>query len=223
MNNKNDTGTADNPQQKMETFHTIGLFALTLLLAGCASLSPEQCLHADWRQIGYTDGVRGLSGAQIDEHARACAPQGIRPNLDAYLAGRAQGLTSYCQPQNGFELGRRGVAQIIGDCPENLKWAFQDQYNQGRQIYLIESELGSRRNQLNNLHKKLHHINKRIDEIKSELPKKDLSSDRRNTLLNEFDHLVNQKEKLIPESLELETHVDHLQKRQYRKLQEFGR
>lgn len=199
----------------------LGLCAL--LLGGCASLTPEQCAHADWRQIGYADGVKGLSGAQIEEHARACAPQGIRPNLDAYLAGRSQGLIRYCQPENGFELGRHGASQIVADCPDNLKWTFQDQYNQGRQVYAIEYELNNRRNQLNDNRSKLHRNDERIAAIKSELDRKETANARRDTLLTEFNGLVNQKENLVHESLELEEQIDRLQRRLYQKLREPGR
>lgn len=216
------TDTNDVVERTLHALRWPGAAALTLVLAGCASLSPQQCTHADWRQIGYSDGVKGLSGAQIDEHARACAPQGIRPNLDAYLAGRAQGLASYCQPRNGFELGRSGVSHIIGDCPENLKWAFQDQYKQGSQIYAIESDLDNRRNQFSDSRKKIHRTNERIAEIKSELGRKDLTGDRRNALLGEFETQVNQKENLVHRSLELESHIERLQRQLHQKLKEFG-
>jgi len=201
----------------------LALFILALMLGGCASLSPEQCTHANWRQIGYADGVKGLSGAQIDEHARACAPQGIRPNLDAYLAGRSQGLVSFCQPQNGFALGRRGVSQVISDCPDNLKWAFEDEFNQGRQVHAIESELHTRRNQLNDTRHRIRHNEERINEIRSELARRDLNNERRTTLLNEYNRLIDQKEPLMRTSLDLEAQVDHQQKRLQHKLRELGR
>jgi hypothetical protein len=205
------------------TLLTAALIAYTLLLGGCASLTPEQCAHADWRQIGYADGVKGLSGAQIEEHARACAPQGIKPNLDAYLAGRSQGLVSYCQPQNGFDLGRRGVSQVISDCPDNLKWAFQEEFNKGQQVYAIESELNTRSNQLQDVRHKIHHNDDRIGEIRMELAKRDLNPERRIALLNEYNRLVDQKEPLVRSSLELEGRVGYLQRRLNDKLRELGR
>jgi hypothetical protein len=76
---------------------SISLGAL-LLLASCASLSPDQCRNADWRQIGYADGVGGLPGSRIQDHASACAKVGASPDMEAYLSGRMEGLVSYCQP-----------------------------------------------------------------------------------------------------------------------------
>lgn len=207
----------------MNKNYTYSALLLLLAVSGCASLSPEQCAHADWRQIGYADGVQGISGAQINEHARACAPQGIRPNLDLYLAGRTQGLVSYCQAGNGFNLGRRGVTINSGDCPENLKWNFLDQYKQGSQIYTIESELESRRNQLREHQNNIHTNEKQIGEIKAELRRKDLSNDRRNALLDELNRRIDRKEDLIHDALEREVQIDHVQHRLYQKLRELGR
>ena len=49
--------------------------------------------------------VAGRSGEQIGRHRKACAEYGITPGLDAYRAGRAEGLREFCQPNNGYRAG----------------------------------------------------------------------------------------------------------------------
>ena len=79
----------------------IGVITLT----GCASMSVDECKTADWRMIGYEDGITGRSALQLKEHRKACAEHGIAPNLDVYLTGHEQGLMVYCRPVKAFDLG----------------------------------------------------------------------------------------------------------------------
>lgn len=184
---------------------------LVLLLAGCASLSPEQCLHADWRQIGLADGVAGMSAARINDHAKACAEQGIRPQLDDYLKGREQGLRSYCQAENGFYIGRRGGEQNAADCPEHLKYAFLEQYRRGFQIHAIEEELAQRRFRIERNNRQIRHNDEQIAAIKHELAKEDLPAERKKLLLNDYNRLLDQKNILWRENTYLYSEASRLQ------------
>ena len=97
---------------------------LAILLSGCASgLSKEECHLADWRTIGYEDGVRGLAQSRISGHRKACAEHGVAMNLDAYRGGWDEGVRRYCQPANGFRQGRAG-SRYNGVCPADLEPAF---------------------------------------------------------------------------------------------------
>lgn len=197
---------------------------LALLLAGCASLTPDQCRHADWRQIGFTDGMDGESAARINEHAKACAEVGVRPDFDQYLHGREQGLRSYCRPENGFMVGRSGnLANAAADCPEHMKFAFMAEYRRGQEVHLIEDELSRRRSRINHNNSLIHRNNERIAGIREELAKKDLPDERRGTLLKEFNHLVEQKDAIGRENLYLASEADRLQFQLQMTLRAFGR
>lgn len=87
------------------------------LLASCASLSKEECLSANWHTIGYTDGAAGRTADYIAQHQEACARVNVTPDLNAWLAGREQGLPQYCTPVNAYAVGRRGSA-LSPVCPE---------------------------------------------------------------------------------------------------------
>ena len=107
---------------------TTSLLAVcVLVLTGCASMSKNECRAVDWRTIGYEDGVAGYSGERIAQHRKACAKHGVAPDLDAYRAGREQGLSEFCQPHNGFLFGSRG-GTYQGVCPAELAPGFVDAY-----------------------------------------------------------------------------------------------
>jgi Protein of unknown function (DUF2799) len=196
---------------------------LCAALSACASLSPEQCLHADWRQIGYADGVEGADAGRINDHAKACAEVGVKPNLDDYLRGREQGYEKYCRPANAFTLGRRGSGYHVDECQESMKPAFLYEYERGRQVYLIENDLAQRRSQIEQNHRQLRRSDERIGAIRGELARSDLPADRRTGLLNEFNRLVEDKNALSRENAFLYPEADRLQLRLQQKLREAGR
>lgn len=118
------------------------LFAALLVLAGCASMDREQCQIADWRLVGYQDGVLGKSAATIGEYRRDCARHAVVPELDAWRAGRDEGLQQYCTQDNGFRLGQAGRS-YNGVCPAASETAFRSAYDDGRAIYLARSQVSS--------------------------------------------------------------------------------
>ncbi|BAP58117.1 hypothetical protein THII_3820 [Thioploca ingrica] len=99
---------------------------------GCATLSKEECLQGDWKSIGYRDGTHGYNLTQIEQHQKACADYHVVPDLNAYQAGRDEGLLVYCTPSNGFNLGER-VEDYNSICPPYLESAFLEQYERGLQ------------------------------------------------------------------------------------------
>lgn len=118
---------------------TTPLLAVGLLaLAACsATMTRDECRTVDWRTVGYEDGVAGRSGDQIGLHRKACAEYGVTPDLDAYRAGRAEGLREYCKPHNGYRAGATGAIYYDG-CPAELAPAFIAAYESGRALYIRE-------------------------------------------------------------------------------------
>ena len=194
-----------------------------LLLASCATLSPEQCLNADWRQIGYADGVGGLPASRIQDHASACAKAGARPDMDAYLSGRMEGLVSYCQPENGFDVGRRGAADNAGDCPPHVRAAFLQNYRQGREINALESQVNSLRGNLESERREMRRREDRIDDIRKELRRPNVGVERRSSLLNEMERLIDRKQDTGGRQLALQREMDIAQQRLAGRLREMGR
>ena len=94
-----------------------------LYISGCATLNKDECRTADWRAIGYEDGSRGYHPSRIGQHREACAEYGVRPDMDAYRSGHAEGVRVYCKPHTGYRLGLRGTS-YNDICPADLEEHF---------------------------------------------------------------------------------------------------
>jgi hypothetical protein len=111
-----------------------------LVLSGCATLNEEECLTADWYQIGYEDGARGYPDTRIASHREACAKHGIAPQFRDYQDGHDEGVLSFCTQRNGFVQGQKGY-QYSGICPPSVERDFLDAYQAGREIYTVRSAI----------------------------------------------------------------------------------
>ena len=119
----------------------IAAFAVAAcVLAGCAGMSEQACLSSDWRTVGFEDGSLGRPESTIGAYRQQCAEHGVSPDLDAYRAGHAQGVQSYCKAGNGFEVGHSG-STYQGVCPQELERGFMAEYNSGRRLYELETAL----------------------------------------------------------------------------------
>ena len=131
------------------------------LLAGCAGMSEDECLTANWETVGYIDGAEGRTGNYINRHRESCAKHGVSPNLAQYLKGREDGLMSYCEPVNAYRVGKRG-RDYLGVCPPRGEDLFLAAYNDGRELYALQISLKT-------LHAEIHDIEGRLVEIDDKL------------------------------------------------------
>lgn len=157
------------------------------MLGGCASLGREECLNADWYAIGLEDGARGRAVERLGEHRRACAKHNIAPDSRRYLAGRTEGLKSFCTYERGFSEGRAGRA-YVAQCPQTS--TFLAGYQRGRDLYELNRQLAD--------------VEKEIGRIKTAL-KEGIANPR--TRAAEVERL----EALTRESAELESRIRQLQ------------
>jgi hypothetical protein len=123
---------------------------------GCSTLSKNECLQADWYEIGWRDGNMGKPRALFQEHADSCADYNVRPNRGDYFRGRTDGLKNFCTYDNGFSQGRYGKNYRYV-CPPEFEAPFLAGYNDGRKVYRYEREVAA-------LEKKLDSIEKQIQE-----------------------------------------------------------
>ena len=116
--------------------------ALVLIatLQGCASLSEEDCLSADWAVMGEVDGQQGRPLSDINRYRRQCAAYGVVPDTEAYLEARERGLVVYCTNRNGYHEGRAGAPHNLV-CPATLEPDFRGGYELGRAVYASLNEL----------------------------------------------------------------------------------
>lgn len=120
--------------QHTSCFHLLGFAFIAIALAGCETMSKEECLSADWFQVGYQDGRDGKERAQIEYIAESCAKANIAPDRERYFYGRDKGLLEYCTPEHGFYLGKNGTS-YNRVCPPGTASIFEASYNEGRRVY----------------------------------------------------------------------------------------
>jgi hypothetical protein len=117
----------------------ISLAAVMLMVAGCASVSKEDCLLTDWYEIGRMDGRQGKPRTAFQGRAKACLEHGISADRQAYYNGHDQGLNYYCTEQKGVELGQQGLP-YNSVCPLQLEPNFRAGYNKGLQSFCSEQK-----------------------------------------------------------------------------------
>lgn len=104
------------------------------------SVSESQCAAGDWETIGYRDGSLGYRSSRLLAHQDACVPHGVTPDREAYQLGWRQGIEEFCQPDNGFELGRSGESHH-NVCPTPQRETFLPAYDRGRTLYVAEARV----------------------------------------------------------------------------------
>ena len=118
----------------MKSIWIVVVAACGLLAGSCATLNEEQCLTGDWSGIGYGDCANGYGTGRFGDHVKACEKHGVVPDQSVYMTGRARGLTVYCQPNRGFQVGRQG-SSYGGVCPASLEGPFLAGYSDGRMVW----------------------------------------------------------------------------------------
>ena len=156
------------------------LFCVTLIVSfcGCATLSKEECLQADWFETGRKDGAKGQPRAVFQEHCNACAKYGANPDREAYFRGREQGLKSYCTKENGFEQGRRGKKYEYV-CPPSLEPAFLEGYRNGREVHEYEARIAS-------LEREIRRIEREIELKERKLNSPKLTDEQRSVIRSDI-------------------------------------
>lgn len=184
---------------------TASLLAVcALVLTGCASMSKNECRAVDWRTIGYEDGVAGYSGDRIAQHRKACAKHGVTPDLDAYRAGREQGLSEFCQPHNGFRFGSRG-GTYQGVCPAELAPGFVDAYEAGRELYVLERRVNNAQAQIAAKRRELERLEHRMADLGMLVISDETTSEDRAQALIETKQAAERYGRLEAEIRELES------------------
>lgn len=141
--------------------------ALLLLVStgfGCArnaSVSESQCAAGDWETIGYRDGALGYRSSRLLAHQDACVPRGVTPDRAAYQAGWQQGIAEFCQPDNGFELGRSGEGHA-NVCPAPQRDAFLAAFERGRSLFTAEARVREVENAIARKTHRLHTIDEEM-------------------------------------------------------------
>lgn len=198
--------------RKHHPFFTGAILVTLALLQGCATLDKDECMLADWRLIGYQDGVAGKSAVAVGEYREDCAKHAVVPDLDAYRAGREEGLQQYCKPDNGYRLGNAGHG-FVAICPTALEDDFRDAYNVGRKLYLARSTVNKTHSRINNRKKALSNLEDDRTGKLAALIADGLKADQRVMILYEINELQQEMNNTEDEIVDLEHDLANQQNR----------
>ena len=151
------------------------------LLAGCTTMSKDQCLAGAWGEKGYQDGLSGYRPSRLDDHAQACAKFGVEANPSAYLSAREDGLRTYCTWESGFRQGRQGNS-YGGVCSPAEERDFLPAYEDGRRIYAVEQAVSSAESALNSAISRIDDREDKLDAKQRELRQQGLTDEQRQTI-----------------------------------------
>lgn len=168
-------------------FPLVGGVLITAVLAACDSVTPEQCAAGDWRGIGFTDGTKGRTADYIAQHQKACAKLGVSPDLDAWLAGRKQGLPQYCTPSKAYEVGRSGRS-ISPVCTASQMNAMRDAHYTGQRYHDISDEISRLQSERLSVNSKLRDIPSKAEgEERRQKRRLEDERDRIDRLISQFE------------------------------------
>jgi hypothetical protein len=128
-------------------------------LASCATMSPEECKVANWRDVGQRDGLQGEALSQLNDRAEDCAKGGVTINTQAYMQGRDEGLRSYCRVENAVPLGLSG-GTYRGVCPGYIDAQFQMRFQIARAVHDLRSEVKNLDSRTDTLERRLRDANR---------------------------------------------------------------
>ena len=109
-------------------------------LSGCATMSPEECLQANWEEVGYHDAVEGYPVSRSSEHREACADTGVQVDFELYRNGHALGLPYYCTRETGFETADHG-GDFATQCRRETFPDYVMGYREGLDVFALKTEM----------------------------------------------------------------------------------
>ncbi|NND37007.1 MAG: DUF2799 domain-containing protein [Gammaproteobacteria bacterium] len=191
----------------MNNWRILAMSAGLIALAGCGGMSANECELADWQAVGYEDGVNGRSTDRFGGHRKSCAKHEVAPDFQAYRTGRDAGLREYCQPARGYREGTRG-ARYVGVCPADLEPAFLSSYNEGRELYELESAVRTTSAQIQRRKTRMDEIETELTGVMADALSSDTSGEERAALLVKTKQLAEERVTLDNEVDELEVTLE---------------
>lgn len=169
---------------------------MTIIVSGCAGISKEECLYADWRAIGYEDGAAGQPVSAVSSRRTACAKKaGVTVDMASYTAGRDAGLRSFCRPSNGYVLGANG-GRYSGVCVDDEHSGFLFAYETGRRLFSLEQAVASYERRIIAAEKELNHTQDHIADVQMSLISPETPMAERPALLLALKNLDREKDEI---------------------------
>lgn len=174
----------------------LGLAVTAGALAGCATLTTEQCLQGDWGAVGFKDGEAGRAQSRLDDHAKACAKSGVVPQAAPYFAAREQGLKLYCTQDRGFREGRTG-SSYAGVCPPGPERGFLVGYGDGQFVRAAEERLSQARSDRDSADHRAEKRDREARGVEDELKNPALNDEQKKELRDRLNRLRSERRQAV--------------------------
>lgn len=139
----------------MYNFKQAALLLALSQLTSCAVMSKQECLGADWQQVGYDVGLAGEVNKSdaFNVRDKMCSKYGENASSVQFDKGHADGIVQYCQLSNAVELGVDGVNKVIYDgvCPRRDYPGFRRAFDVGYQLFTLRNRAKESSNAIANL------------------------------------------------------------------------
>ena len=109
-------------------------------LSGCTTMSPGECLQANWGEVGYDDAVEGYPVSRSSEHREACASIGDTVGFALYRNGHALGLSYCCTRETGFETADHD-GDFATQCQRETFPDYLVGYSEGLDVFALNTEM----------------------------------------------------------------------------------
>ncbi|MFB2862358.1 DUF2799 domain-containing protein [Aeromonas sp. MdU4] len=168
------------------------LLTLPLLLAGCSSLSEDECRTMSWYNLGYQDGEQGKTRDQARDYVSTCGEYGLRVDEAEWKRGYDKGLELYCIPELAYGKGKAGQ-EYLGVCPNDA--SFLKQYQRGYEEYKLATRLREIRDELDRTEREIDELERSIrNETNSE--QRDYYRAKRNRAVRNYESLRREYDRL---------------------------
>lgn len=148
----------------MKIWAFAALLGGAILLAGCATVSREQCEAGDWQALGKAHALQGHSESRLKTVVEDCGRYSIPVDADAYMDGWRSGVRAYCTPRRGFEDGRHGKRPGFS-CPADLAMDFDDARRMGLRLKDAEDDVSRQESNLERAQREIDDLNDRLVDL----------------------------------------------------------
>lgn len=180
----------------MRHLWVLGAVVAVSALAGCATMSQEECLQGDWGAVGFKDGEAGRTQSRLDDHTKACAKSGVVPQAAPYFAAREQGLRRYCTQDRGFGEGRTGQS-YAGVCPPGLEAGFLVGYGDGQLVHAGEERLSQARSDRDSADHRAEKRDREARGVEDELKNPKLTPEQTHELRDRLNRLRSERRQAV--------------------------
>jgi hypothetical protein len=155
------------------------LLMIAFTLSSCASMSKEECVSANWKEVGIKDGSLGRNALVFNDYVKSCAKTSATPDQSAYMSGRSEGLKTYCTIQKGYDKGRHNE-NYYGTCVDHNEKIYLDGRKLGLELYEQERLYTEAVGKVKKMDDDIAQVQNEIENLGAAARQKDLTSQQRN-------------------------------------------